>query len=63
MIINSLNSFNDIANGINLSRRPSNASSLMEAMRVLQKGQIKFVSKGEQRAQNEALNKLFNLAA
>lgn len=32
-------------------------------MRLIQKGQLKFAGKGNVRAQNELLNKLFNLAA
>jgi hypothetical protein len=35
----------------------------METMRMVQKGQIKFVAKGDVRAQNEVINKLFDLAA
>lgn len=35
----------------------------MEAMRMVQKGQIKYLAKGNVRAQNEFINKLFGLAA
>jgi transposase-like protein len=41
----------------------SNAISAMETMRMVQKGQIKFSAKGDLCAQNEAINKLFDLAA
>jgi transposase-like protein len=40
----------------------SNAISAMETMRMVQKGQIKFAAEGDVRAQNEAINKLFDLA-
>jgi transposase-like protein len=40
-----------------------NAIATMETMRMVQKGQIKFVAKGDVRAQNEVINKLFDLAA
>ena len=40
-----------------------NAISAMETMRMVQKGQIKFAQKGDLRAQNNAINKLFHLAA
>ena len=37
----------------------------METMRLIQKGQLKYAAKGEGdvRAQNEMINKLFNIAA
>jgi transposase-like protein len=41
----------------------SYAISVMESMRMVQKRQIKFAVKGYVRAQNESINKLFDLAA
>lgn len=35
----------------------------METMRLFQKGQLKYVAKGDVCAQNDIINKLFNLAA
>ena len=35
----------------------------METMRLVQKGQLKYAAKGNVRAQNEMINKLFNIAA
>jgi len=35
----------------------------METMRLIQKGQLKYAAKGDVRAQNDIINKLFNLAA
>ena len=35
----------------------------METMRLIQKGQLKYAAKGDVRAQNAIINKLFNLAA
>jgi hypothetical protein len=35
----------------------------MESMRMIQKGQIKYIAKGDIRAQNKFINKLFNIAA
>ena len=40
-----------------------NAISGMETMRMVQKGQRKFAPKGDVRAQNKVINKLFNLPA
>ena len=39
------------------------AISGIETMRMVQKGQIRYVAKGDVRAQNSLINKLFNLAA
>lgn len=41
----------------------SNVIDGMESMRMIQKGQIKKISKGNIRSQNKFLNKLFYLAA
>jgi len=35
----------------------------MEAMRAIQKGQVKYLAIGDVRAQNKFINKLFGLAA
>ncbi len=35
----------------------------IEAMRMIQKGQLKYIGKGDLRAQNNFINKLFNIAA
>lgn len=35
----------------------------METMRMIQKGQVKFLAVGDVRAQNQLINKLFGLAA
>ena len=35
----------------------------METMRLIQKGQLKYAAKGDVRAQNEIINKVFNIAA
>ena len=39
------------------------AISIMETMRMTQKGQIRYIAKGDIRAQNKFINKLFNIAA
>jgi len=35
----------------------------METMRMIQKGQLRYIGKGEVRAQNNLIEKLFNIAA
>ena len=35
----------------------------METMRMIQKGQLRHAAKGDVRAQNKMINKLFGLAA
>jgi len=39
------------------------AISGMETMRMIQKGQLRFIAKGDVRAQNKLINKVFNIAA
>jgi len=34
----------------------------METMRMIQKGQLRYIAKGDVRAQNHFINKLFNIA-